>query len=186
MRLPLIAAPFIAAVALLGVAASSASASIITRTYPLLHTGFDATYGAVIYDPQDGTDPINLTGFPVINTHIKVDYVPAPGESIDNLVIQMLVPTIGSAQFLEIDGAALTALPSGHYTYDVNTTDYNGTIYGGRFSVSTFSLNALGDPTSTPGVWAADSGISLIVQTPEPVSTAAIGGGLLTLVRRRR
>jgi hypothetical protein len=184
MRLPPIAA---AAVALLGVAASSASAAVINRVYPLFTTGIELNYGAVIYDAEDGTDPINLTGFPLIHTNVVLDYTPADGEKIDDYRAEMLVPVIGAQEeFLLIAGPDMIETTPGTYHYELSTDIYNGTIRPGRFSVMTYSMDPEGNPLSTAGTYGAGSGITLVIQTPEPASIAAIGGGLLTLARRRR
>jgi hypothetical protein len=183
MRLPAIAT----AVTLLAVAASSAPAATINRVYPLFTTGIELNYGAVIYDPEDGTDPINLTGFPLVKTNVVLDYTPADGEKISDYRVEMLVPVTGAQEeFLLISGDDMTETSPGTFHYELSTDIYDGTIRPGRFSVMTYSMDPDGNPISTAGEYADNSGITLVVETPEPASLAAIGGGLLAFARRRR
>lgn len=180
--------------ALLGTAAASAPAATIVRDYPMFRTGIALTYGAVIYDPEDGTDPIDLTGFPLVNVTADIEYTPEkgingfPDEDINSLVIQMLVPVEGAEQeFLELLGSEFveTSTP-GTWKYELDTNVYNGTIRGGRWSLTTYSADPItGEPFGTNGTFGDNSAISLVVETPEPATAAVLTGGLLALARRR-
>lgn len=168
--------------------AASAPAATIIRDYPLFRTGIELTYGAVIYVPEDGSPEIDLTGFPLVDTKVNITYTPDVDEDINNLVIQMLVPVTGAEEeFLDIRGSEFTATATpGEYHYELETKAYNGEIRGGRWSLTTYSMDPDGNPLSAGGTYSDDSGISLVIETPEPASAAAIVGGLLALGRRRR
>lgn len=176
------------ALAALGLTAKSADAEIVTRTFPLPHVGISLDYGNFGYtDPDDNY--VVLTGYDIVHTHAVIDYTPAPGEDPSLFTVHMVVPVTGAnSEFLEILGSSFTETTPGHFHYELDSDDFNGTIRAGRYSLEIYSQDAEGNPISTAGVIDPTSGITFSVAIPEPTGSvlgfAPIATALLT--RRRK
>lgn len=169
---------------------ASAQTSTVDLFYSVPRMGISLDYFAMGYSDGDGNF-VNLTGNQIVSASVVLDFTPDPGVDITGLHMTMAVPVTGSvSEFFEVGYDDLVEIEPGHYRADFDSSDFNGTIRSGRFSIESYALDGDGNPISVEGLVGADTGFYFTVQTavPEPASALMLLAGLAlapVLARRR-
>lgn len=172
----------------------SGAASAETRdlSYIVPWIGIEMNYRGMGYADDEGNF-IDLAGSHIISAHVQVDFAPGAGADISSFFMAMVVPVLGTDnQYFTVDGSQLVESSPGHYTYSLTTTEFNGEIYSGRFSVEAYGMDADGNAIWLPGT-ATNTGFFYTVDVanpvPEPSTLLMMAGGLAlvpVMARRRR
>lgn len=149
--------------------------------------GYSLNYGMMGYTDEDGNF-LSLEGQPIVSARAHFEFTPDQGTDASTFVAGMVVPVTGAtSEFFLVEGTQFTQSSPGLFTFDLpSTTDFNGIVRGGRFSVDCYAVDPdTGDPIAISGDLSSNSGFFFTVAVPEPASAAGLGI-LFVLARRKR
>jgi len=124
-------------------------------------------YGQMGYTNKKGKF-IPLTGQQILGTRVEITFKPEAQHDLKVFHVDMVVPVSGSvSQYISVEGSQLTKIGSHKYQFELpSSTDYNGEIVAGRFSVDCYGLNENGEVVPMAGTLSAKSGFYFTVTKP--------------------
>lgn len=132
---------------------------------------FHAYSGSLDYRSFGYTGPdgswISLAGQKILGARAEVQFTPDQEADLASFRMAMVVPVSGAqSQYFLVDGKSLIPMGRGKYYAELTSSQFNGVVVDGRFSIETYTLGEDGNPYALHGKLGPKSGFRYIVTAP--------------------
>lgn len=125
-----------------------------------------SNFGAMGYEDKDGNF-VEVTGQQILGAWVDVQFTPARRADLVRFTMEMLVPVEGARDVtFRVGSRDLIPTGGGRFRAMITTSQFNGTVRPGRYSIETFGVNANGEHVPLNGQLEDSSGFYFLVTRP--------------------